>query len=143
MKILFVCTGNTCRSPMAQALAEHLMRDKGVSVQCDSAGIYASPGAPFSPTAKNVLEKEFGILNFDHKAKKVTRELLDEVDRVVAMTEDHKKLLVQAFGAKDKTVTVPGGVGDPYGGDFSVYKKAALQIRSGIDLLWEKGVFHG
>ncbi len=142
MRILFVCTGNTCRSPMAQALMQSLSEKKGLSLFCDSAGIYAVPGSDMCRTAKDVLEKVYQISNFDHKAKRVTKEDLDSFDLIVAMTEDHERLLLQAFGVKGKTVTIPGGVGDPFGGNFTVYQKAAEQILEGLLCLVEKGVIH-
>lgn len=142
MQILFVCTGNTCRSPMAQALLTKMAQEKGVLLSCDSAGVAVNPGSAFSKEAALVLKEAFDIPDFDHKAKPVTESLLKDSDLLIAMTENHRRLLTQAFGAGDKVITMPGEVGDPYGGDFATYKKAADAIYAGLELLFEKGVFH-
>ncbi len=142
MHILFVCTGNTCRSPMAQALMTRFAEEKGLSVTCDSAGVAAMPGSPFSEQGRLVLKDAYGIRDFDHKAKPVTGSMLESADLVIAMTENHRRLLIQAFGAGEKAITIPGEAGDPYGGDFHIYKKAADAIYAGLESLFDKGVFH-
>ena len=143
MHVLFVCTGNTCRSPMAEALMKKIATEQNLNITCDSAGVSAFPGSPLSPMAKKVLSECFGIANFDHKAKQVTPALLAECDLAVAMTENHRLLLTQAFGAEEKAIAMPVGVGDPYGGDFATYEKAANAILTGLSKLLEKGILHG
>ena len=141
MKLLFVCTGNTCRSPMAEALAKKILTKKGFSVTCDSAGIYANPGQKMAENAAAVLE-EYGINDFSHSAKICTREMIEKSDLVIAMTENHRMLLCQLFGEQEKICTLPGGIGDPFGGDLNTYRKAAKSIVSGIEALAAKGLFH-
>ena len=142
MNLLFVCTGNTCRSPMAQAIAEKILRDKGLDAKADSAGIYALPGQSVSANSKLALEKLFGISPFDHTAKPLTKALLQEADLVIAMTEHHKALIAQAFGETEKVISMPVSVGDPFGGTPALYEACAKSIAEGIETLWEKGYFH-
>lgn len=91
MNILFVCTGNTCRSPMAEAL----LKKNSNQFKVQSAGISASHGSQMSQGSKEVL-KVAGI-KFDHQAQQVTAELIDWADIVLTMTHSHKQLLNQMF----------------------------------------------
>ena len=142
MNLLFVCTGNTCRSPMAQAIAEKILREKGLKVKADSAGIYAIDGQSISENSALALETLFGIQGFKHGAKPLTKELLQEADLVIAMTEQHKALIGQAFGETEKVIAMPLSVGDPFGGTPALYEACAKSIAEGIEVLWDKGYFH-
>lgn len=91
--ILFVCTGNTCRSPLAEALFRFKNKDK--RFQAKSAGIYASDGMPMSHGSKTALSKR-GIKE-SHQSKQVTEDLLNWADLVLTMTISHKKNLIQMY----------------------------------------------
>ena len=142
MNLLFVCTGNTCRSPMAQAIAEKILQEKGVNAKADSAGIYAIDGQSISENSRLALEKLFGIHHFEHTAKPLTKDLLQKADLVIAMTENHKALIGQVFGETEKVIAMPVSVGDPFGGTPALYEACAESIAEGIKALWEKGCFH-
>lgn len=143
MRILFVCTGNTCRSPMAEALMKKISEEKGFqNLSVDSAGIFANPDAPISKQAKAVLEQCFSIESFSHKAKPLTKELLEKADLAVCATEDHRRLLVQKFGFEKKTVAFPEDISDPYGGFFETYLASANAIKKGLESLIVEGVIY-
>ncbi|WP_082232660.1 low molecular weight protein arginine phosphatase [Halobacillus massiliensis] len=91
MNILFVCTGNTCRSPMA----ETLMKAKEHDAEIKSAGIFAGANQPIADNAIEVLQ-EFG-LSFDNTSTQVDSELLEWADIVLSMTESHKQTLALQY----------------------------------------------
>lgn len=128
MKILFVCTGNTCRSPMAQIMAQGLFGD---GYEVFSAGLMAMPNAAASAHAVTAMhERKFDLSK--HRAQLVTETLLESASLILAMTEGHKEALVNA--APDKVYTLGEyascgtSISDPYGGDLMVYQKCAEEI---------------
>ncbi|GGM32688.1 protein-tyrosine-phosphatase [Paraliobacillus quinghaiensis] len=90
MNVLFICTGNTCRSPMAQALLQ-----KKAAVHVQSAGLFATPGSPASPGTEYALKSNDITLN--HQSQPVTKELLDWADIILTMTMQHKHALTAQY----------------------------------------------
>ncbi|WCK54359.1 low molecular weight protein arginine phosphatase [Aneurinibacillus sp. Ricciae_BoGa-3] len=95
MRILFVCTGNTCRSPMAEKLLRKMAAERGMDIEVKSAGLFASPGSAASPQAVHVLGKR-GITE-SHQSQPATSELLDWADLILTMTESHRDSLLQKY----------------------------------------------
>ncbi|MDR6225502.1 low molecular weight protein arginine phosphatase [Desmospora profundinema] len=105
-RFLFICTGNTCRSPMAEALLRKRAAERGLSLEVKSAGVSALPGGAASFPAVEVL-KEKGIDHSDHRSQPVTAELLDWADVVLTMTRSHRQWLIHSHPiAVDKAYTL-------------------------------------
>ena len=161
--ILFVCTGNTCRSVMAEALFKHILasrKNKLKDVKVISAGIYAWEGDKASYGAEEAL-KEKGIDVTGYSSKLLTPKLVEEADLVLTMTSNHKKAVLDMCpGAKakvhtlkeyvlnygDKELHIPdiglGGtdydIRDPYGQSVDVYRKSAEEIEKYLRILVDK-----
>ncbi|MBM7571274.1 low molecular weight protein arginine phosphatase [Aquibacillus albus] len=122
MKVLFVCTGNTCRSPMAAALLKHIS-----SAEVKSAGIYAGPGQPASQGTVDVL-REQGIL-FDHASQPVTVDLLNWADLILTMTTQHKQALALQYPTiTDKLFTLKEYVHQDDNETWEKLKKAYTEL---------------
>ncbi|MFC7391866.1 low molecular weight protein arginine phosphatase [Scopulibacillus cellulosilyticus] len=100
--ILFVCTGNTCRSPMAEALLRHKGKD---IFRVKSAGVFAGDGSPAHPNAIKVLKDR--NISFDHRSQSINKTLIDWADMIFTMTGNHKNQLCQQYPESiDKTYTL-------------------------------------
>ncbi|WP_036099679.1 low molecular weight protein arginine phosphatase [Listeria riparia] len=128
MKILFICTGNTCRSPMAEKMLQWLKPDWDIA----SAGLSAQAGASMSMNSKAVLQ-EHGLPTY-HVAKQVTAELVETADKIFVMTEQHRQALLSQFPNQKTELLSPNGfdVGDPYGGDLADYEYTFAELEEMI-----------
>lgn len=143
MKILFVCTGNTCRSSMAEGIARELAGKD--DLEFSSAGIAAFPGSPASHEAIIVMEE--GQIDISgHQARQLTKEMVAAADLVLTMTKGHRNNIHQAMPEyKNKVLTLNNyawdkdeDIPDPYGQPVEVYKQVALEIKEAINQLIKK-----
>lgn len=143
--ILFVCTGNTCRSPMAEALLNHMKEDRQLSVK--SAGVFACDGSDASHFAKQALDEK-GIA-CSHQSSLLNGEHIKWATYILTMTESHKELIFERYPqAIEKTFTLSEftaedelsrrDVIDPFGGSLDVYRMTREELEKMIGRLMDK-----
>lgn len=142
MNIYLICTGNTCRSPMAEAI----LRSKKIeNVKVRSAGISAFDGIPISENAKTLIEN--ADMPYTETSSMVTVENVDWADYILTMTDAHKQMLFHLFPqARQKIYTLKGFIGpdidenvqDPYGGNLETYRQTFEELSGLMDDLERK-----
>jgi protein-tyrosine phosphatase len=144
--VLFVCTGNTCRSPLAEALCKRMLADRlgcepgeleGRGFAVRSAGVMAYPGDPAARPAVEVAAEMRADLAA-HRSRPVNPELLAGATDVVAMTAGHVAMLAARFPHLGPPAVLLGGADDlpdPIGGDADEYRACARVIAGNLDRL--------
>ena len=137
-KIVFICTGNTCRSPMAEGFFRALGGEEKTGLAALSAGMYTSDGLPASGNAVTAAA-ELGADITSHHSRMLTPELAREAKYLVCMTGAHYDRLCELFpDCADKIFTLlPEDISDPFGGDLATYRRSAAEIDKGVQAVIE------
>ncbi|MFL5463175.1 MAG: low molecular weight protein arginine phosphatase [Gemmatimonadaceae bacterium] len=145
MNLLFVCSGNTCRSPMAEALARKIADRRGIKdLNVSSAGTNAWENIPATDEALLVgMERELDLTG--HRARKLTPEMVAEADLIFVMTPGHLEQ-VKYMGGRGKvhvideyaSGTANQGITDPYGGDLEAYRQTADVLERELEKLFDR-----
>ncbi len=140
--LLFVCTGNTCRSPIAAALAVEALRERGWShVAVRSAGTAAGAGGQPAPAAAVAVGREAGLDLSAHRSAALTPELVEWADLVLAMSPGHLWSVAELGGAGRVALITEfaddhadgDAVPDPFGGDEAAYRATLIRLQRLID----------
>ena len=134
--IIFICTGNTCRSPMAAALFESgLTADEKERFEVRSFGLAAFGGEPASDHAIEAME-EHGIDIASHRSPPLNRYALAEAELVVCMTEAHSRVLLQVGVEPERLIVFD--IPDPYKGTLDDYRRCAEKIKTELKKVYDR-----
>jgi len=144
--VLLVCTGNICRSPLAEALLERALQDRAIAeVTVTSAGTGAWDGAPASEGAY-LVGLERGLDLSGHRARLLTRELVEQADLILTMARHHRAR-VDELGGEGRVFVLgeyagregnEAEVSDPFGGDLDVYRDTCAELEALVAAVVER-----
>ena len=136
MNILFVCTGNTCRSPMA----EGYLKSKGIKGATVLSRGLACDGSPVSLNSKKAMA-EAGIDISSHISRQITADDINKADKIICLSPSHRALLLSAGVPENKLYILGDGISDPFGGSIEIYRQCRDEIFAAIDMLIKDGFF--
>lgn len=132
-KILFVCTGNTCRSPMAEAAMKAELKKRKIAwYTVQSAGLRANEGSPMTAESAQALTEAKIKFSPDFKSRLLTEKMVMEAYAVICMTEEQRAMLTGFRNVTSMTALTGMEIADPYGRGIEVYRTTLRNIREGI-----------
>lgn len=132
MKILFVCSGNTCRSPMAEGMARTMF---GPNVHVESAGTHAHVRDPPATNAVRTMHDKFGVDISTHRSRSVNHVHVEDFDYIVPMADGVQEDLMENFPSLGEKLLPSWGIDDPYRGDLRTYEETAVKIHKHMEEL--------
>lgn len=152
MKIMFICTGNICRSAMAHWLLKQKLKDEKIEgIEVYSCGIYAQDGDIPTYEAKRVMQDEYGIDISGHRATNIKNSKIKEMDLILCATSSHKMAVIDMYPElKEKVYTMKEYVNynrkyhdeidikDPWGYDIETYRSCVAEIEECVNGILEK-----
>ncbi len=142
-RLLFVCTANICRSPMAEALADRYARERRWAVEVASAGTHALPGNPAAPNAVKAV-RDVGCDLRAHASRPIDEELVAWADRILVMEMRHARTIRERFPVADDKVLLLGTFGgvveidDPYGRWIFAFRRSRDEIRHCVESFMDR-----
>ena len=146
MKVLFVCTGNTCRSPMAEGILKDLAEKKGLDIEAASAGISVYFGDMANIKSIEAMDK-IGLDISGHISKHLSEEMVEEADLILTMSRNHKESILfshpdgieKIFTLNEYGLGRNRDIKDPFGQSLEVYEKTRDEIYKAIEGLIDNG----
>ena len=140
MKVLFVCTANTCRSPMAEEIFNKINNDS--NIEAKSAGIVIVPGSFVTENSRELIKEELNVDIKNKEAIQLNESMLQESDIILTMTEYGRDFIKDNYpNYKDKVFSiceyagVKGEITDPYGSTVSVYNKTYKELEDIVTII--------
>lgn len=146
-KIMFICTGNICRSAMAEKLLKKKIEDKNFvkDFLVFSSGLYAYLGDVSTYEAIKIMKDEYQIDLSTHRATPTSSSNIQDMDLILVMTKSHKDFVINMYPNLAQKVFLlreyvglDGDILDPYGGNLKIYSDCASELNECINLLLKK-----
>ena len=149
MKIMFICTGNICRSAMAEGIMKKLVKERNIDAEIYSCGIYAETGDYVTYNAEEAV-KEYNVDITSHRATNIRESNIEKMDLILCATISHKQSVLYLYpNLQGKVFTMKEyanidkdrqdmDIKDPWGYDMNVYKNCVKEIKECLDIIINK-----